>query len=209
VHSLALSFLLALALSCSFLSPAAARAQCVGEDCSVVPPRSSVEAPRTAVTSTDLLWPASPPTFTGVVERPYLQRGRDFGFLAAGVVLLSVGLGVQLLVGGIDQLASNCFTSDFRRVQTCNSWPYAFVPFAGGILAGTVSMNGIRLSNAGGAIGGPLALVPQLVGLAFLMFAVHGYTEDVVPGIRIADVRVQIFPYASASEGGLTLAFEL
>lgn len=195
--------------------PSAAHAQCAGEDCEVVPPPSSAPATRSTLSSTDLLWPAAPPSHAGVVERPYLRRGKDVGLIIASATVLSVGMAGALVIGGMDQIVQNCFDTSpsagsrsFSPVP-CDSAPLALVPLAGGILSGTVSLNGSRTSTTLGAIVGPLVLITQLVGLSILLFAIHGYTEDIVPSVSVADVRVQVLPYASASEGGLSVAVEL
>lgn len=189
------------------LAPATTTAQCRGAGCSVRPPPTSIEA--TTTPDAELLWPAAPVTGTGVVEHPFLRHGRDAGFIAVGVVLLSVGISAGLVVGGLDQFAGNCVSRGGRSVVACDSWPLAFIPFFGGLFSGLLALNGTRTDSTAGILLGPPIQLVQFIGLVFLLYAVHGYTVDVVPTLPIADLRVQFLPYVSASEGGRGLSVAL
>lgn len=172
-----------------------AHAQCTGEGCAPPPPSTYGAVESTEIASTELLWPAAPPSI-GAIERPRLQRGHDLGLVAAGVTLMSLSLSLQLVVGALDQAARNCQDPASFRSLACDSWAFGFVPLAGGFLVGMTSVHGNRSNIVPGVFAGPLLLVPQLVGVVLLLVAVHASTEELVPGVELT-------PYASTTEGGL------
>jgi hypothetical protein len=211
VPGVARALIVSLVMAASAIAPAGVSAQCEGEDCEVDPPPSSIAATPSSVAPTELLWPAAPPSGAGIVERPYMRRGHDMGLMALGVVLLSVGMAGGISLGIGDELATNCVSPrarDFRSVG-CDSWGYSFIPFAGSILGSTATENGRRTTIALGVTLGTLSSAIQLVGLAFVMAAVHGTTQDIVPSLAGDGFRMEVVPYASASEGGLSMRMEL
>ena len=172
-------------------------AQCVGDACRPAPHSTSVLATHSTTRAgqpVELLWPA-PPTYETVVEHPYLHRGHDLGLISVGVTLLSVGTALGLVLGLCDSLALANSTGD--------GWTFGFIPFAGGILSITATLEGTRSRSSVLMIGAPFGTLAQVIGVIALMVAVHGHTEEVAPSVSIAGMRLHVMPYASGSDAGL------
>ncbi|MDQ3035937.1 MAG: hypothetical protein M3Y87_26270, partial [Myxococcota bacterium] len=157
--------------------------------------------PRTA----GLLWPAAPDLSLAILE-PRVVRGADQGLLVTGLSFFAAGYVSAILIGVIDQSARNCstFGGGFGGSSVgCDTWPTAFVPVAGGMLAG--KFNGSRTGSVLGIIVGPIVGIIQLAGLSILLHAVIFQTEEVVSGVAVGDARISFAPYASDSEGGAAM----
>lgn len=162
----------------------------------------------------ELRWPDEPPGLRNAIISPRLEAGVDEGLLTAGLSLFLGGYLGGLVLGGIDEAAQNCqsFALGFFDPSVgCGSWPYAFIPVAGGVLAGSlVEAEGACCRNAalGIGIGIPLAAV-QIFGLTLTGLAIFGGTETLVPGRRGGEPTFAIVPYATEREAGTWLRVEL
>ena len=170
-----------------------------------------VRAPGTV--PVELHWPDEPLELHAAVISPRLERGMDDGLLAAGLSLFLGGYVGGFVIAGIDEVSENCarFDRGFFEPSGCGSWPYAFIPVVGGVLAGSVielDVGCCRDAALGVGAGIPLALV-QLFGLTLVGLAVFGETETLVPGRRGGEATVSILPYATEREAGTWLRVEL
>ncbi|AKF10540.1 hypothetical protein [Sandaracinus amylolyticus] len=174
---------------------------------------SSMRAPGTT-TSPALAWPDEPRSLADAIVSPRLERGTDDGLLVAGLTALLGGYVGGFVLALADEAARNC--QQFGPVSFgsvgCESWPYAFIPVVGGVLAGTV----IERENAccrnvalGIGLGLPLAAI-QGFGLALMTIALFGGAEHLVPGeIGGEHASVALTPYFTGTEGGTWLRVEL
>jgi hypothetical protein len=195
------------------LAPAAASAQVRVP----TPPRGSrarLAAPRTdpagaAIAPFDLLWPESPPATEWTVHRPRLRRGRDDGLLVTGAILLAVSYGGGIVAGMFEQANDDgCSTPSFSQTN-CDSWPFAFVPIFGPLLAGTVAVSGRRSDYVIGGLAGPVVAAGEIAGLVVLLLGALGETVDVVPAPPRPGLDLTVVPYASASGAGLAIEVRL
>lgn len=146
-----------------------------------------------------LLWPATPPP-EGTLDRPMLLVGHDMPLLTAGIVMLSLGMAMNVIVASLDVSVGNC--ADFfppARME-CGTAPFALVPLAGGVLLGTVHFHGDHIATAVPIVVGLSSLAPQVFGLVLTLIAVHGHTEDLVSRDVLA-----VLPWASGEGAGLSL----
>ncbi len=186
---------------------AVARAQDRFDDPPIAPAGSRAVAP--SVDGHELLWPATtPPT---ALPHPVLRRGHDMGLISAGIVGLSLGMIVGVIIASFDLAFGNCerFTGSFAstRVQ-CGTAALSLIPFAGSVIVGSVSL-GSGSVTAETIIPGGLAIAPQIVGLVLLLMGMHGYTEDLVPEADFGDVVVRVTPILSSSVLGGSLSLSL
>lgn len=160
-----------------------------------------------------LRWPDEPASLDRAVISPRLVRGIDEGLVTAGLSIFLGGYVGGLILGGVDQAARNCqrFGTVFEPSVACESWPYAFIPIVGGVLAGTINeVEGPSSRNPalGFALGLPLMAV-QLFGLTLTGIALFGSTETMVPGARGGEPTISVLPYATDREAGTWLRIEL
>ena len=163
-------------------------------------PATSRAVPRSG--GDELLWPAAAPT--SAVEHPLLLRGHDMGLISTGIVGLSLGMIVGVVIASFDLAGGNCrdFTSPFfgsSRVE-CGTAPFALVPFAGSVVVGTVGLHGSVGPET--IIPGVIAVAPQIVGLILLLVGLHGYTEDLASS---DDLALSLSPLVSDSSLGASL----
>lgn len=147
-----------------------------------------------------LLWPAVPPADT--VDHPVLRRGHDMGLITTGIVGLSLGMSVGILMASFDLAGGNCQRFGFGAHVTCGTAPFALIPIGGSIVVGNVAFDGSV--NAGMVIAGTLAAAPQIAGLVFLLVGLHGFTEDLV-----GDVHVRVDPIIGSTLVGARLTVDL
>lgn len=153
-----------------------------------------------------LLWPRAPDLSLAIIE-PRVVRGIDEGLLIAGITLFAVGYLGGIAIGIVDQRAGNCPPGFGVRSggTACGSWPTAFVPVAGGIMAGTITFHRPRTSNSIGMIVGPIAAILQLAGVGILLHAAVFQTDDLLSGADDGEARISFAPYATETEGGAAL----
>jgi hypothetical protein len=163
-------------------------------------------APRTATS-----WPPSPPDLERALVDPLIVHGTDETLLLGGLLTLAGGYLTGILFAFVDEAAQNCgtFAAGFFGPTACGSYPYAFIPVAGGLVAGFTQLapNSNR-TNVALAFGVQLpAAMVQILGLVITMMAGFGHTEEAVPSgaVSIGGAQISIAPYATDSQGGLWL----
>lgn len=176
------------------------------------PGTSSPLAPGAAGPRAATTWPPSPPDLEHALVDPRIVRRTDETLLLGGLLTLAGGYLSGILFAFVDEAAQNC--GNFDRFSSfgpvaCGSYPFAFIPFAGGLLSGftQLSTNTFRTNVAlGFALQLPAAMV-QILGLVITLIAGFGYAEDAVPAgsVAVGDAEVSIAPYATDSQGGLWL----
>jgi hypothetical protein len=180
-----------------------ARAQSASTELPAAPPTSS--GVTLASDGSAILWPTTTPDVA--LRHPILRRGRDVGILTAGILLLTVGASIGVGMAANDALNGNCIS--FRPVGfgvssthvSCDTGYLAFVPVAGSMLVGSLNLHG-PAPDTGWIVLGSLAVVPQIVGLILVMFAAHGYTEDLVSLDDTDEASVTFVPLVSGTELG-------
>lgn len=145
-----------------------------------------------------LFWPTEPPA--GTLGRPVLLVGHDMPLLTAGVVMLSLGMAMNVIVASLDVTAGNCADYFPATRMECGTAPFALVPLAGGVVLGTVHFHGDHIATAVPIVVGLSSLAPQILGLILTLVAVHGHTEDLVSRDVLA-----VLPWASGEGAGLAL----
>lgn len=178
---------------------------CVGSAALVAAPPAAYHeaAPPSSEPPAALAWPLVSTDIGHGVLNPRIARSSNEALLISGVTLLGVGYLASILTGVFDQTGYNCWSG------SCNTWPFAFIPGVGGVLAGTVSLSGSRYSIGWGMAMGIPAGVTQLVGLALLIAGLMSENEELVPSMDVAGTRVHAVPYASSDAAGLSLTMEL
>ena len=144
-------------------------------------------------------WPETPGGRPDAMVDPSRVRGTDMGFVIAGSILFGVGYGLGFAVAAAHEVSGNC---------PCRTWPFAFIPAAGGILSSALSpidVVGYAKSDGGLGIGlGAPAAAIQITGIAFFLFAVAGYTSDVAPGYRLGpSARLHLDVGAPGADAGV------
>ena len=129
-----------------------------------------------------------------------LLVGHDMPLLTAGVVMLSLGMAMNVIVASLDVTAGNCADYFPATRMECGTAPFALVPLAGGVVLGTVHFHGDHIATAVPIVVGLSSLAPQILGLILTLVAVHGHTEDLVSRDVLA-----VLPWASAEGAGLAL----
>lgn len=170
-------------------------------------PPAAPETSRAVVSPSEgplLLWPTTPPA--DALDHPMLRRGHDMGLISAGIIGLSLGMIVGVVIASLDLAFGNCETRGGRGFGTvhvqCGTAPFSLVPLAGSVVVGTVGLDGSV--GVASIIAGSLAAAPQIAGLIALLVGMHGYTEDLV-----GDVRVRLDPVVSGSQLGALLTVHL
>ncbi|WP_236518607.1 hypothetical protein [Sandaracinus amylolyticus] len=187
-----------------------ANAPAPADDLAVVPTTT-----RPSSTQPALAWPDEPRSLNEAIVSPRLERGTDDGLLVAGLSTFLGGYLGGFILALADEAARNC--QEFGPVSFgsvgCESWPYAFIPVVGGVLAGTIiEREGACCRNValGIGFGLPLAAI-QGFGLTLMALALFGGAEHLVPGetggVEVAGVSIT--PYFTSTEGGTWLRVEL
>ncbi len=169
-----------------------------------VSPELSPPPPAAAPAQQALTWPlVSSDLGHGVVNPREVRRNAGHGLIVTGITLLAAGYVVAGIAGGLDQAFDSC------GYGGCDSWPLAFVPIVGGVLAGIVHFNGYRDSTLFGLGVGIPAAVVQSVGLILLIAGLVSHDEELVPAMYAGQARIQILPYAGSTGAGLSMTVEL
>lgn len=133
-------------------------------------------------------------------------RGEDEVHIAGSFALFDVGWVAGWVGVMIDEANASCGGGhgSFGSRHSCDSWPLAFIPVVGGILATTVTFNEWRSSGNPGIAHGIISVIFQILGLVAIPISLANETTELTyPSIDLgAGVTASISPTApGASEG--------
>lgn len=180
----------------------------------------------TAISVVD--WPSLPGPPPGAVVDPIVHRGMDDGLIFGGLITFGVGYLLGVAVGLADLASQNChytgsndpfFPEEPAFDLGCESGAFGFVPFAGGLLSGTMVLADnpgshgyarvLRREYVLGAAGGGLAGAAQLVGLWIFLHGIAGYTLDVFPAADLGPTAsLRLAPDAPGADAGLSMTLD-
>ncbi|MDQ3035476.1 MAG: hypothetical protein M3Y87_23930 [Myxococcota bacterium] len=146
----------------------------------------------------------------GITElaRPVPVRGEDEGLIVASLVVFDVGWALGLLIAFIDEAGGGgCAAFGGGMRGSCNSWPFALLPIAGGITSGMTNFSGgFRQQFVWGIALGTPSVILQTAGLIMLGIALGNETSE-IGYQRLADeprrAGVTLTPGAPGADVGL------
>jgi hypothetical protein len=176
-----------------------------------VPEGDLVAAPVPAVYRASLRagWPERAGLDVETLARPVSVRGEDEGLIIASLVVYDFGWVLGWVLVFIDEVRGGCGPIGPGARGSCGSWPFAFMPVAGGITAGLTNFSGGRRTEFGWGLGlGPPSVIFQGIGLIMLAIALANETSET--GYQpLADepreAGASLVPSAPGADVGLSL----
>lgn len=163
-------------------------------------------------------WPAAHEGTS--LHRAVHGHGEDGGLVAMSVVIFDVGWVLGLLTAALDEANHSCAVSTFsggffgRVSESCNSWPFAFLPVGGGLTSGLATYPNTppgtfaSRDNAswGAALGSP-SVILQVAGLISLAISLANDVHTIgYPAIVIDGMTLSVVGAAPGADAGATVA---
>lgn len=159
-------------------------------------------------------WPERAVLGIEELARPVRVRGEDEGLIIASLVVIDIGWVLGWALVFMDEVSGGgCAPSGgspFGGARiSCSSWPFAFMPVAGGITAGLTNFSGGFRTTAGWgiALGSP-SVIFQGVGIIMLAIALANDTSEIGYQPLVEEPReagARLLPGAAGADVGLSL----
>lgn len=155
-------------------------------------------------------WPEREALGATELARPVRVRGEDETLIIAAMVVFDVGWIMGWMIPVLEELTGGgCRAFGGGTTGSCNSWPFAFIPVAGGITSGMTNFSGGGRVNFGFGIGlGSPSVILQSVGIIAIAIALANETTEMgyqplEDEPRTAGAR--LVPGAPGADAGLSL----
>ena len=129
-------------------------------------------------------WPERAVLGVETLARPVRVRGEDEGLIIASLVVIDVGWVLGWALVFMDEVVGGGCSPPGAPFggggNSCNSWPFAFMPVAGSITAGLTNFSGgFRTSFGWGLALGPPSVILQSVGIIMLAISLANETSEI------------------------------